>query len=73
MDRVTDVVDSINVVFIEVLTYSFGLPLLRSSPPPGIPAACTSKSSLPAVSSDVFVANYLDNKFKIFLFTILLT
>lgn len=70
MNKITAIIESINGVFAEVFIHFLSFLLSESNLLSNI---YTSQSVLPIILLNAFIANCLNNKFKIFLFTILLT
>lgn len=83
INRITNAINSINVIFAKILTYFFNLLLSRFNPMPsifarskllpGISTAYTNQFFVSTFLPNTAIINCFDIKFKFFSFTILLT
>lgn len=71
-NRVIDMVNPRDRLFIKVLTYFFVFLLSRFNLPFSVFVAYINQFFLPVVLLDILIANCFDNKFKFYLFIVLL-
>lgn len=73
MDKITNAIDPVDKVLTKVLIHSFSALLSQFSLPLDVSSACNGQSLLSTLLPNVSIANCLDNKFRFFLFSFLLT